>query len=222
VPASPSTPAIDIATVTSSAPVSAPGSSALATARAALARAAHRMADMSGTWALAALLGLGALLWPAWRRVRRPSRDETADLIVKPAAPPKPGVETGRFAPPPEVTAPAANARTAAAAVPAQPDETEEAIRTARDLYNAGERLQAAGVLRLAIESHPERVSPWLPLFDLLMRERLVTEFGELARGFRALHGASPAWKTVQRAGQQIDPGNPLYTDERPHEQAAA
>ena len=49
--------------------------------------------------------------------------------------------------------------------------------------------------------------------FDLLMRERLVTEFAELARGFRAVHATSPAWKTVQRAGQQIDPGNALYDD---------
>lgn len=119
-----------------------------------------------------------------------------------------------RFAPPPpEVIAPqAAAAAPASAGAPALAlDDTEEAIRSARDLYNAGERLQAAGVLRLAIESHPERVAPWLPLFDLLLRERLVTEFAELARGFRALHGASPAWKTVQRAGQQIDPGNSLY-----------
>jgi hypothetical protein len=184
---------------------------------------ARRIADAAWSWALVALLGLLALLWPLSRVLRGRRRDEVAELVVKPGAAPK-GVETGRFvAPPPEVLAP--DAVVSAPATPSGPaaiDDTEEAIRNARDLYNAGERLQAAGVLRLAIESHPERVAPWLPLFDLLMRERLATEFAELARGFRALHGASPAWKTVQRAGQQIDPANPLYQDEHSPHQAAA
>jgi hypothetical protein len=184
--------------------------------------ATRRVADAAWSWALVALLGLLALLWPLSRAVRR-RREDNAHAVV-PAAPvpvPYTGVETGTFAPPPpEVIAP--QAPVSAAPAPATADDTEEAIRDARELYNAGERLQAAGVLRRAIESHPERVAPWLPLFDLLMRERLMTEFGELARGFRTLHGASPAWKTVQRAGQQIDPANPLYHAEKPEEQAAA
>jgi uncharacterized protein YciI len=170
------------------------------------------------SWALVALLGLAALLLSltSWLRRRKPGA--AVEPEVK-ALPPDAGTETGRFAPPPpHVLAPGTAAPSAA---PIAMEDTEEAIRSARDLYNAGERLQAAGVLRLAIESHPERVAPWLPLFDLLMRERLATEYAELARGFRALHGSSPAWKTVQRAGQQLDPGNPLYAEEEARQVAA-
>jgi len=32
----------------------------------------------------------------------------------------------------------------------------------------------------------------------------------------------SPAWKTVQRAGQQLDPANPLYAEEGEARQVAA
>jgi hypothetical protein len=184
---------------------------------------AARLADGAWSWAIVALLGLLALLMPLtrWMRRRRPA--EVPELVVKKPRAPETGTETGRFAPPPpEVIAPATAATAPASPAPLAFDDTEEAIRTARDLYNSGERLQAAGVLRLAIERHPERVAPWLPLFDLLMRERLATEYAELARGFQVLHGASPAWKTVQRAGQQIDPANPLYADgAAPHQVAA-
>lgn len=186
--------------------------------------AAARFAQGAWSWAIVALLGLVALLMPLarWMRRRKPA-NEVAELIVKKPRAPETGTETGRFAPPPpEVIAPAIAAAAPATAAALVTEDTEEAIRTARDLYNAGERLQAAGVLRLAIERHPERVAPWLPLFDLLMRERLATEYAELARGFQVLHGASPAWKTVQRAGQQIDPSNPLYADDAaPHQVAA-
>jgi len=183
--------------------------------------AALRLIDGAWLWALLALLGLAALLMPLTRWMRRRKPAEIAEPVAKPRSV-QPGTETGRFAPPPpQVLAPEAVPAVAIAA-PMAMEDTEDAIRTARDLYNSGERLQAAGVLRLAIESHPERVAPWLPLFDLLMRERLATEYAELARGFRALHGASPAWKTVQRAGQQLDPANPLYAEEGEARQVAA
>ena len=185
---------------------------------------AARLADGAWWWAIVALLGLLALLMPLtrWMRRRRPAA-EVPELVVKKPRAAATGTETGRFAPPPpEVIAPAIAATAPASPAPLAFEDTEEAIRTARDLYNSGERLQAAGVLRLAIERHPERVAPWLPLFDLLMRERLATEYAELARGFQVLHGASPAWKTVQRAGQQIDPANPLYAEgAAPHQVAA-
>ena len=180
--------------------------------------AALRLLDDAWMWIVVALLGLAALLTALTRR-RRP--DEMAEPRVKPRRVDE-GTETGRFAPPPpQVLAPAAQPAAPVAASIAMED-TEDAIRAARDLYNSGERLQAAGVLRLAIESHPERVAPWLPLFDLLMRERLATEYAELARGFRALHGSSPAWKTVQRAGRELDPANPAYVDEGEPRQVAA
>ena len=183
--------------------------------------ALSRLMDGAWLWALVAFLGLIALLMPLARWMRRRKPDAMAVAVVKPRRVDK-GTETGRFAPPPpHVLVPEVAPSTPVAATIAM-DDTEDAIRTARDLYNSGERLQAAGVLRLAIESHPERVAPWLPLFDLLMRERLAMEYAELARGFRALHGSSPAWKTVQRAGQQLDPANPVYADGDEARQVAA
>lgn len=193
----------------------------VATAPAPREPAALRLVDGAWLWAMLALLGLVASLMPLTRWMRRRRSGEMPEPVAKPP-PMEPGTETGRFAPPPPQVLAPGPAPAAAIAAGVALEDTEKAIRTARDLYNAGERLQAAGILRLAIESHPERVAPWLPLFDLLMRERLATEYGELARGFRALHGASAAWKTVQRAGREIDPANPLYADEGETRQVAA
>jgi len=204
-----------------------PGASVVATAPRAqpasrVPAAARQLIDASWWWVLVALLGLAALFLPVWRMARR--RKLSAPVAEEPSFASREGVETGRFVAPPALQASGIAAVKAAAATSPEllADDTEEAIRNARDLYNAGDRLQAAGVLRLAIEAHPERVAPWLPLFDLLLRERLATEFAELARGFRSLHGASPAWKTVQRAGQQIDPGNALYREDAAAEHQAA
>jgi len=180
-----------------------------------------RLMDGAWSWALVAYLALLALLVPLLLRTRRRKPDATAVLIATPR-PADRGTETGKFAPPPPHVLAGEVAPAVAGTAPIAIEDTEDAIRSARDLYNAGERLQAAGVLRLAIERHPERVAPWLPLFDLLMRERLATEYAELARGFRALHGSSPAWKTVQRAGQQLDPANPVYADDGEARQVAA
>jgi len=206
------------------APRAAPKAAVPAVALPHMSSAARPFVDASWGWILVALLGLMALFLPVWRLARRRKSAPSSVLVESPRADSaKQGVETGRFAPPPMVHAPIVKSKALANASPeVLAGDTEEAIRNARDLYNAGDRLQAAGVLRLAIEAHPERVAPWLPLFDLLMRERLATEFAELARGFRALHGASPAWKTVQRAGQQIDPGNAMYREDASAAQQAA
>jgi hypothetical protein len=138
--------------------------------------------------ALATVLAMGVAFWNYGTR-RRLERE------LAPA-----GTETGRFvARPPRIAG--------------MVDETDEAVAQAQQLYDAGERLKAAQVLRFAIESHPEHVRSWMPLFDLLRRERLVAEFAELARGFSAIHGADPAWASVQAAGREIDPENGLYRE---------
>jgi len=70
---------------------------------------------------------------------------------------------------------------------------------------------RAIELLQFAIEQDAGRQEPWLALFEIFRRERLVGEFGRLARRFAELHDTSPAWRKVLRIGRDMDPGDALY-----------
>jgi hypothetical protein len=84
-------------------------------------------------------------------------------------------------------------------------------VKSARLLYEDGAAPRAIELLQFAIEQDPARQAPWLALFEIFRRERLVGEFGRLARRFAERHDASSAWRQVLRIGRGMDPGDALY-----------
>jgi hypothetical protein len=86
-------------------------------------------------------------------------------------------------------------------------------VNAARLLYKDGAVPRAIELLQFAIEQDAAREAPWLALFEIFRRERLVGEFGRLARRFAERHDISPAWRKVQRIGRGMDPGDALYQE---------
>jgi hypothetical protein len=91
------------------------------------------------------------------------------------------------------------------------PDDPDSVVNAARLLYEDGAVPRAIELLQFAIEQDAGRQAPWLALFEIFRRERLVGEFGRLARRFAERHDATSAWRQVLRIGRDMDPGDALY-----------
>lgn len=90
-------------------------------------------------------------------------------------------------------------------------EDADSVVNAARLLYEDGAVPRAIELLQFAIEQDAGRQAPWLALFEIFRRERLVGEFGRLARRFAEAHDTSPAWRKVLRIGRDMDPGDALY-----------
>jgi pilus assembly protein FimV len=90
-------------------------------------------------------------------------------------------------------------------------DDPDSVVNAARLLYDDGAVPRAIELLQFAIEQDAGREAPWLALFEIFRRERLVGEFGRLARRFGEAHDGSPAWRKILRIGRDMDPGDALY-----------
>ena len=86
------------------------------------------------------------------------------------------------------------------------------------DVYLAyGRDLQAEEILREALRTTPQRVAIHAKLLEILARRNDPRAFEPLAREALALTGGSGlVWDQIAGLGQEIDPGNPLYTQGRP------
>ena len=92
-------------------------------------------------------------------------------------------------------------------------DDPDSVVKGARLFYEDRAIARAVELLHFAIERHPGEVKSWLALFEIYRLEALKGEFADLARRFRAEHGASDYWRKVQYFGREIDPGNELYAE---------
>jgi hypothetical protein len=93
-------------------------------------------------------------------------------------------------------------------------EDPSSVVKGARLFYEDGAIPRAVELLQFSIEANPAEVRPWLALFEIFRLERLTAEFAALARRFHDHHGNSEYWRKVQYFGREIDPANPLYTED--------
>ena len=93
-------------------------------------------------------------------------------------------------------------------------EDPDSVVKGARLFYEDGAMTRAVELLQFAIEDHPDRLAPWLALFEIFRLERLSGEYAELALRFQKHHGSGDPWRKVRWFGREIDPANALYRED--------
>ncbi|BEV16609.1 LysM peptidoglycan-binding domain-containing protein [Herbaspirillum sp. DW155] len=172
---------------------------------------------LAGAGVLVALLAAGGGVL-AMRRRKKKSEDGPVEpasepepalspepVMAAPAAPPEPEPAA---APEPAVEAAAAAAPVAAAVEEAPVDPIAEA-----DMYIAyGRDEQAEDILKLALQTQPERQALHAKLLEIYAKRGDVAAFSRVAQNLHALSGGlNETWVKAAALGLSIDPTNPLY-----------
>lgn len=174
---------------------------------------------LAGAGVLVALLAAGGGVLAMRRRKKKsedgpvepPSEPEPAlspePVLAAPAAAPEPA-PAAAAEPAAEPAVEAAAAPVAAAVEEAPVDPIAEA-----DMYIAyGRDEQAEDILKLALQTQPERQALHAKLLEIYAKRGDVAAFNRVALNLHALSGGlNEAWVKAAALGLSIDPTNPLY-----------
>jgi pilus assembly protein FimV len=167
---------------------------------------------LPGVGAVVALLVAGVGVVAVRRRKKKaeePAAAKTAEPEPAPAAP----AAAAAVAEPP---ASAAEEAPVVAAVPAPAEEAAESQLdpvTEADMYIAyGRDEQAEDILKLALQTQPERQALHAKLLEIYAKRGDVANFNKVAMDLHQLSGGlNEAWVKAASLGLGIDPSNPLY-----------
>lgn len=175
---------------------------------------------VAGAGVLVALLAVGGGVL-AMRRRKKKSEDGPAEPAIEPepAPSPEPVAAMAAVAPEPEpepapVAEPEPAAEAVVAPVVAAPVEEPPVDPIAEaDMYIAyGRDEQAEDILKLALQTQPERQALHAKLLEIYAKRGDVDNFNRVALNLHALSGGlNEAWVKAAALGLTIDPTNPLY-----------
>ncbi len=169
---------------------------------------------VAGAGVLVALLAAGGGVL-AMRRRKKKSEDGPAEPAIEPEPAPSPEPVVAAAVPVAEpepeaepVVEPVAAPVAAAVAEEAPVDPIAEA-----DMYIAyGRDEQAEDILKLALQTQPERQALHAKLLEIYAKRGDVDNFNRVALNLHALSGGlNEAWVKAAALGLTIDPTNPLY-----------
>lgn len=174
---------------------------------------------LAGAGVLVALLAAGGGVL-AMRRRKKKSEDGPVEppSEPEPALSPEPVMAAPAVAPEPEPVAaaePAAEPAVEAEAAPVAAAVEEAPVDpiAEADMYIAyGRDEQAEDILKLALQTQPERQALHAKLLEIYAKRGDVAAFNRVALNLHALSGGlNEAWVKAAALGLSIDPTNPLY-----------
>lgn len=178
---------------------------------------------LAGVGAVVALLvaGVGVV---AVRRRKKKAEEPAAEASAEPEPAPRPETPVAAAAAvaEPEAEAPAAEdaaAEPVAAVAEAAPEEEAPVDPIAEaDMYIAYGRVeQAEDVLKLALQSQPDRQALHSKLLEIYAKRGDVSSFNKVAQDLYELSGGlNEAWAKAADLGFELDPTNPLYGGKPP------
>ncbi|WP_432241054.1 FimV/HubP family polar landmark protein [Herbaspirillum robiniae] len=181
---------------------------------------------LAGVGAVAALLVAGAGVVAVRRRKKKaeePAGEKAAEPEPAPAAPAAAAAavavaEEPAAEEPPAEQAPV-DAAPAVAAVAEEPaEETQVDPIAEADMYIAyGRDEQAEDILKLALQTQPERQALHSKLLEIYAKRGDVSNFNKVAADLHQLSGGlNEAWAKAADLGFELDPTNPLYGGKPP------
>lgn len=173
---------------------------------------------LAGAGIIVALLAAGGGV-VAMRRRKKKSEPAAAEPASEPEPAPEPApaalaaVAPAEPEPEPVVETPAAEATAEPAVAEAAVEDTPVDPIAEADMYIAyGRDEQAEDVLKLALQSQPERQALHAKLLEIYAKRGDVASFNKVAQELHALSGGlNETWVKSAALGLEIDPTNPLY-----------
>ncbi|AYR25498.1 FimV/HubP family polar landmark protein [Herbaspirillum rubrisubalbicans] len=172
---------------------------------------------VAGAGVLVALLAAGGGVL-AMRRRKKKTEDGPTEPTIEPepapAPAPEPAAAIAEPSPEPVAEAPAAEVAEAEPVAAAAPVEEAPVDPIAEaDMYIAyGRDEQAEDILKLALQTQPERQALHSKLLEIYAKRGDVANFNRVALNLHALSGGlNEAWVKAAALGLELDPTNPLY-----------
>ncbi|MBP0599313.1 LysM peptidoglycan-binding domain-containing protein [Herbaspirillum sp. LeCh32-8] len=176
---------------------------------------------LAGVGAVVALLVAGAGV-VAVRRSKKKAEEPAAEASAEPEPAPEPEAPAAAAAavaepaseePPADEAAVEAAPLAVAAAEEAPAEEAQVDPIAEADMYIAyGRHEQAEDILKLALQSTPERQALHSKLLEIYAKRGDVSNFNKVAADLHQLSGGlNEAWAKAADMGFELDPTNPLY-----------
>lgn len=109
----------------------------------------------------------------------------------------------------------------AAASAPATVDSTDAILEEAQLYVIHGHPDRAINLLEEQIRNNRGEVRIWMLLFVIYRSQGMKLEFEKLANRFRNAHRDEELWENIQTLGNELDPKNELYLNDRIRAQRA-